>query len=254
MILLVVVTTTVPLRAGVITAVDPGTVVTDKLINFEGILGFGVPIINVDIILDRVGASFAERFQGQTLGSATITVGVNTSVLDTLSGSPSSPLTLVPGLSMQNLSVADDGFSNTVLGGNGQKGFIGEGIGEGAVSILFDSDVNDFVIDGIGFDGGNITFLFFGRDGSDLGTFNSGSIGSIGSMTTMTFAFRSSGTPIAGVSMLNLDDDGIGFDNLGFSFQTTPVPEPSSCCLALLGAGFAASFFRKRRRSSKPVE
>jgi hypothetical protein len=238
-LLLTLVTTTAPVMAGVITAVDPGTVVTDKLINFSGISGIS-PVdttLNIDTILDMDGASFAEHFQGQTLGTGTI------SNHDSLSGVPDNPLTLVPGASNQNLVLVGD-ITDAVLAGNGPDAHPNNtGIGEGAVSFLFDSDVSDFVIDGVGFYGGEITFLFFGRDGSDLGM-----IGSTPGGVNATFAFRSSGTSIAGVSVFNLDEGGIGLDNLAFSFDTTPIPEPSSCCLALIGTGFALSFFRKQRR------
>lgn len=234
------------LCAAAVIQVDSPSVTWDTFVDFSGIPGSGNPGLNIDSILTLDGVSFAERFQGQTLGVAVNGVGDEQ---DTLSGTPASPLTLVPGAPNQNLNVFESSIVDPRLNGNGPLGFPDfSGIGEGAISLLFDHDVAEFIVDAEGFNGGVIKYQFYARNGALLDMLDLGPFGSTsGSPVNQTFAFRSTGALIAGVSVTNLDNGGVGMDNL--RFQSEAVPEPST--FAMIGLfGMAAYGWRRRRKAA----
>ena len=94
--------------------------------------GGGAPGTNYDGIIVSGGASFAERFDGQTLSAS--------GDFDVLSGSPNDPLALQTGAAGENLDVFDN-VGTQVLGGVGTLGFPNPAaIGEGSFAVLFTFD------------------------------------------------------------------------------------------------------------------
>ena len=111
------------------------------LITFEDIAGGPGSRTNYDGILTFGGASFAERFLGQTLSFS--------GDFDVLSGAPVGPLALQVGAAGQNLSVTEFSIPSfcctTVLSGLGPLGFpASSAIGEGSVAVLFVFDQSQF--------------------------------------------------------------------------------------------------------------
>jgi hypothetical protein len=197
---------------------------------FEGFEGFAAASgagVNYDAVVGNSNVSFAERFAGQTLGVS--------GDFDTLSGSPTGPLSLVVGAPDQNLSLLISGGSN-VITGLGPLGYPSFGaVGEGALSFLFDVDQGEFGFQLVGGDGGSADVSFFRRDGSLISTI------AVSGLASAFYGFQRDGglTDIAGVSITNTDGAGIGLDNLRFT-----IPAPGS--LALLGLGALAAGRRRR--------
>jgi hypothetical protein len=181
---------------------------------------------NVAGLISQSGATYGERFSGQTLSTA--------GGFDALSGSPSGPLSL-----LSNAVLADNigilAFGSQVIYGD-----LGGAIGEGALSILFGLTTSLLGFDIVGTDAGDFTVQFFGASGNLLGSITETSIGD------GFFGFRATaGEQIAGVSITNTDPAGIGYDNVTFN-QSAAVPEPGS--LALLGLGLAGIVALRRRQ------
>src|SRR5437773_7603836 len=148
-----------PRAAADIIQVDPATVVTTTLIDFNGISGTENPGLNVNTILVQPGVRFGERFAGQTLGSVPESGG---GPHDTLSGIPTGPLNLLAGATNQNLDVFSSIIVDPILDGIGPNGYPNfSGIGEGAISFLFDADVQEFRVSLEGANGGTASLQFF---------------------------------------------------------------------------------------------
>ena len=207
------------------------------LIDFESIAGGGAPGTNYDGIIDLVGASFGERFTGQTLSYSGNS--------DVLSGTPTGGLSLQAGAAGQNLNSYTRSPDGNILTGLGRLGFPDfNAIGEGAIAILFDHDQSEFGFQSVGGDLGGATFEFWDRTGSLIDTITPENLG------TDFFGFSREGgvQDIAGISIWNTDPAGIGFDDIIFDVpgdDDITVPEPGP--LALLAIGLIASGFSRRK-------
>ena len=179
-------------------------------------------------LINQTGATYGELFTGQTLS----TVGG----FDSLTGTPDA------GLNLEANAVATDNIVvlfDSPSGSNVIYGDLGGAIGEGALSIRFDSVISLFGFDIVGENGGQFTIAFFGNDGSSLGSITQTASNSF-------FGFSvASGPLIAGVSITNTDPAGIGYDNI--TFNTASVPEASS--IILLGLGLVGLGFTRRKKS-----
>jgi hypothetical protein len=236
-----------PAARGDIIQIDPNQVTTNTLIDFNGFSGTENPGLNIDTILSLPGVRFGERFAGQTLGSTPGPVG---DLHDTLTGTPTNPLNLLAGAAGRNLVIFSSISVDPVLDGVGPAGYPNfSGIGEGAISFLFNDDVREFRVSLESANGGTGRLQFFARDGSLLGVQDLGPMGTGGGVSDHEFGFRSTGTFIAGVSFTNLDPGGLGFDNLGF---VRVVPEPAT--VALCGVAAFAVVVRRWRAARRVAE
>jgi hypothetical protein len=176
--------------------VDPATLTCSDVIDFDG-LSEG----SYDAVIDLEGASFAERFAGQSL-----TYSGN---FDVLSAVPSDPLTLQVGEASKNIHILHGSYPS-VVDGLGPLGFPHmDAIGEGAIAALFDIGQFEVGFQIVGANaGGSVTVNFFRSDGSLIHT-------SVFQSADGVFAFRRSGNvrDIAGMSIHNDDPWGIGYDN-----------------------------------------
>ncbi|MHC4416111.1 MAG: hypothetical protein ACYS0G_12590 [Planctomycetota bacterium] len=208
-----------------ISMVDPGTLTTTDVEDFDALAGGLPPGTNYDGIIAGAGISFAERFVGQILSF--------NGDFDVVMGNPSGPLALQVGDPNENLNVLFDLdiFSN-VLNGLGPLGYPDiDAIGEGAVAILLAIDHFELGIDvtGVG-DVGDVTFDFFRRDGSFIDSL------SFDPVSNGSFAFRRDGNTedIAGVVITNTDPAGLGYDDVRYNAPAQelilPVDiKPGSC-------------------------
>ena len=166
------------------------------------------------------GAVYGERFAGQTLSTA--------GGFDALTGTPTNPLTLLfnPVLA-DNIGIFPLPGSLVAFGALAVPG-------TGALSVLLGLDTDIFGLDVAGASGGSFTAQFFARDGSLLGAITQSGI------TNRFYGFRATGGDrIAGVSLTNIDSNGIAYDNVTFN----RIPEPA--VLALLGLGLAGIGYKR---------
>lgn len=208
--------------AAPINSASYGSLTGTGLVDFNGLPAAPLPGTAVDGILDLDGASFAERFAGQTLGSS--------GDFDTLSGTPTDPLALVSGAVGENLVAANLG-GIIGIAGLGPLGFPDAAAnGEGSIAILFDDDTAEFGLEILGVDAstGGATFDFYQRDGTLIDSVT------IALASDGLFGFTRDGglVDIAGVIITNDDLGGIGVDNVVFQL---PIPEPSTALLLLSG-------------------
>jgi len=181
------------------------------------------------------GASFAERFAGQT--------NTPSGGLEVLSRTPTASLSLAVSATNQNLNVFINAGSQ-VLTGLGPSGFQDfDAIGEGSFAILFSTDQSEFGFQLVGGNGGSATIDFFLRDGLLIDHLV------VGGLADAFYGFsREGGTfDIAGISIFNDDAAGIGFDNLKLKHDVKSegtVPEPGT--VLLVGAALASLAGRRR--------
>ncbi|MEO0425515.1 MAG: hypothetical protein AAF184_24490 [Pseudomonadota bacterium] len=182
-------------------------------------------------LVSETGATYGERFEGQTLSTA--------GGFDVLSGAPTAALNLLANdVATDNVGIVNAG-SQVIFGDlNGE-------IGEGALSVLFDAatDVFGFLLVGSNLSG-EITVSFFGMAGIELGTISQASSGGF-------FGFRATGGDlIRGVSITNTDPSGVGFDDV--TFNALAVAEPNVLALIGLGVlGFSVTGRRTRLIGSR---
>jgi hypothetical protein len=209
------------------------------LITFDDLASAGVNGANYDNLFESDGASFGERFVGQSV--------VNNGGFDAVTGSPTGGLSLATGSANHNLSLLEYNGSN-VLAGLGPDGFPNySAIGEGAFAVLFDYDQSQFGFQLVGGDFGSATVDFYTRSGALIES------QSITGLANDYYGFLRDGgiQDIAGIVIYNIDGGGVGFDNLRHDVPGIPgtpdsVPEPSTMAffgLGLLGLAGARKKF-----------
>ncbi|QIE40536.1 VPLPA-CTERM sorting domain-containing protein [Rhodobacteraceae bacterium SC52] len=173
--------------------------------------------------ISQTGATYGEAFAGQTVSTATF---------DTLTGTPTAPLTLTSAATTaNNIGIYTSG-SQTIYGD------VSNQIGEGALSILFSTVTDVFGLEVVGANSGTFTVAFFDTVGSLLDSITQ-------TATNGFFGFRSSSADIAGVSITNDDPAGLAYDNVTFNSNVSSVPLPAA--LPLMVAGLGALAFARRR-------
>lgn len=216
-----------------------------NIVDFEDLGLAPGDLVGYDGVLESGLTSFSERFAGQTV--------VEVGGLDTLTGAPTDELSLANGVSGENLTTGN-------LGGN--SGLSGESsvmsLGEGSVAVLFDFDQSQIAFDVLGSDldsegiGGNVIASFWARDGSLLDQFTLALDGS--PVISYGFINDDGAFNIAGLSLVNDDIGGVGYDNFiydvmgveGTSGQNSQVPIPSA--LLLFASALSGLFLSKQRR------
>lgn len=225
--------------------VDPITLSATNVVDFED-LGLTLDtLVSYNGILESGLTSFSERFVGQTV--------VEVGGFDTLIGSATDELTLANGPAGQNLTAGN-------LGGN--SGLSGESsvmsLGEGSIAVLFDFDQSQIAFDVLGSDldsegvSGDVIASFWARDGSLLNEFTLTLDGS----PTISFGFLTddSAFSIAGLSLVNDDIGGVGYDNFIYDVegQLSQVPLPPSILLLTSGL-FGLLLLGKRNKGDGGV-
>jgi uncharacterized protein (TIGR03382 family) len=240
--------TATSLSHAAITQVHNSTVVANTTEDLSGFASGGNAAR--DGVVQGNGVAFGERFAGQQLSSQSVyfpAVNFN-SQFDTLSGSPTSPLTLLAGSANHNLWIGDVGLpGGFMMAGCGPAGsaFGSSGNGHGSVALLFDEDQSQLGFQIFGQNGSIGVVSFFRRDGSLIETVNIDLAGlqTGGIVPELSFGFLRDGgvADIAGMSFTNVDLMGVAMDNFIFS---NSIPAPGA--VALLGlAGLVGG--RRRR-------
>lgn len=219
------------------TPIDPtpyGSLTGAGLVDFNSVPSAPFPGVSTEGVLDLDGASFAERFAGQSLGVA--------GDFDTVSGTPNDPLSLVQGVIGQNITVGNVAGVVAIAGLGPNAWPLASANGEGSLAILFDNDTAEFGLEILGVDAstGDATFDFYRRNGTLIESVTAplpanGFFGFVREFGTVD---------IAGVVMTNDDIGGIAIDNVVFQL---PIPEPGTAALLLL-AGLSGLSPRTRGR------
>lgn len=184
--------------------VDPNSLNLPRVITFEDTRSGAGPGYYIEDILPLEGATFGERFAGQSL--------TGQSTHDEVTGNAFAPLTMMPGAAGQNLSVVHF-YGETVLNGYGAAGFPRrEGQGEGAIAVLFDRDQSALAFDLRGGEAGAASVTFYRRDGLMIGTVPIEPTGEF----TVGFLRSTGEADIAGFILTNTDPQGIAIDTLRF--------------------------------------
>jgi hypothetical protein len=162
-----------------------------------------------------------------------------------VTGTPTGPLSLIGQGAHENVGVFDEStygdppLSKSVYGVIGGTAGTYDGYAQGAVSVLFDEDVDSFGMSLTGLDGdGQLIVNFFQREGTLL---DHVVIATSALNDFQSIAFRSSGPRFAGINITTTDIFGLNYDNFRFA-----VPAPSA--LALFALGFAGLNARSSKR------
>lgn len=240
--------------AATVDLVDPATLTGTAVVDFEDLNLGSFETINYDDEFESGTVQFNAGFVGQTIGTS--------GTFDTISGSPTSPLTLFNDAPGQNILAVDGGdgnVGNTSIAGLGPLGFPNaNAVGEGVISLLFDFDQSEFGFDLIGGDGGTVTLQFFDRNGTLLTEITTDPL--FGTLM-LGFMTDDNSESIAGVTIFNSDIGGVGVDNIRSDVvgvvgppptgpQPSVVPLPAGFMLlgtGLLVLGVARGGTRKRR-------
>ena len=160
----------------------------------------------IDGILDLPGASFGERFAGQSLSAQ--------HSYDLVTGVAAAPLSLLAGREGRNLSMLRLAGTNA-LSGDGPAGFPRvEATGEGAIAMLFARDQAAVRIALRGGEGGVVVILFMARDGRIIDSHTLGPLAE----DIFEFTRRDAQDDIAGLVLSNRDPEGIALDEVAFDF------------------------------------
>lgn len=184
--------------------VDPDSLALTRIITFQDTQSSNGPgwLIKDLLVLD--GASFGERFAGQTLEAA--------GDYDAVTGAALRPLTLLPGEPGQGLSVVFMSGDN-VLNGYGPAGYPKrDAQGEGAIAVLFDDDQMELSFQIRGGEAGSARAMFLRRDGSVIVELALDQAGE----SPIGFARAGNLIDIAGIVITNTDPQGLAIDNLRF--------------------------------------
>ena len=191
--------------AELICIVDPESLDLTRIITFEGTQSTAGPGWQIDAVLVMEGASFGERFAGQTQ----MVAGDH----DVIDGAASAPLTLLSGAPGAALSLVRMN-GNTLLNGYGPAGFPKrQAQGEGAIAWVFDEDQSALSFQLRGGEGGQAQAQFLRRDGSVIDVIVITPVGE------HAIGFQRGGKErdIAAVVLTNTDPQGVALDNLRFS-------------------------------------
>ena len=184
--------------------VDPESLFLTRIITFEDVISHAGPGYYMDDVLELAGASFGERFAGQSV----VAKGVH----DEIVGDALSPLRMLPWTKGQNLSVVHF-FGQTVSNGYGSAGFPRrEAQGEGAIAVLFDDDQSAFAFDLRGGEEGAAYVTTYRRDGTPLGRVPVEPTGEF----AVAFLRSNGAADIAGFIVTNTDPQGLAIDTIRF--------------------------------------
>lgn len=228
--------------------VDPATLTGSAFVDFEDLGLANNETQNSDGTFESGTVLFGAQFAGQTKGIS--------GDFDTLSGSPTGPLTLLNDVANENIVIVDGGdgnAGNTAIAGLGPRAYPNaDAVGEGSIAMLFDFDQSEFGFDLIGGNSGSVTLQFFSRAGSLLSEIF---IASVAGTLSLGFETDDGSLSIAGVVITNGDLGGIGVDNIRSDVRgvvgppptVSEVPLPSAALLMGFGlAGFGAMKRKKK--------
>jgi MYXO-CTERM domain-containing protein len=229
---------------GSITPIDYTSVTANGGENFNTL---PTSFVTQDSIMHGVGISFGKKLAGQTVGTASETIFGAAELFDTLSGSPTAPLTLEAGPAGHNLWTGVAGTPSVVLSTGGPNGvtFGPGGLGHGSIAFMFDSDVSQLGFLVGGQNGSTGVLNFFRRDGSLIDTVSISLSGVPGTYTPdLKFGFETSNgaAEIAAVTMTHNDFAGVYMDDFIFNAS---VPTPGAA--GLFGVAAIAAGRRRRR-------
>ena len=235
-------------QAQAVRLVDPASLSVTGLIDFTPLSG--TDPINRDDIIQMNGAAFAEGFVGmnvQTFGA----------IEDYLGSAPTGPLTLRAGPARQNLVIGNDngGFVAGLSSASG--GFPSNAaIGEGMIAVQFDRLQSEIGFDLVGFDraaGFSLVVDFWNESGGLIQRFVSANRQLALPGTSIAFQRDGGLADIAGISIVNSDRAGLGYNNFRLdvgSIQSggSAIPEPANWVLLLAGFGLVGVTVRHRQR------
>ena len=184
--------------------VDPASLDLTKLITFDDQPSSWDPGNRIDELLHLQGATFAERFAGQTLSAS--------GDFDIVTGAAFPPLTPLPGAPGQALSIVNM-FQTNILNGFGPAGYPRvHAQGEGAIAVMFDEDQPALGFTLLGGENGQAQIQFLARDGAIIHAMTLATDGTL----TLGFQRAEDAADIAGFVLTNTDPQGVAIDDVRF--------------------------------------